>query len=113
MPAQPFSGSRLDRRVQLQQPVTARDGTFGAVTTTWQAVATVWAQRLEALGSTQTAADQRVASRTVRFLIRYRADVQPTWRLVEGNRRYRITSQPVEQGRKSGLLIEAEETTDV
>lgn len=110
--AQRFTGSQLDRRVQLQQPVVARDPAYGSATTTWSVVATVWAQRLEATGGTATSADQRVASRTVRFLIRYRADVRADWRIVEGGRRFRITSQPAEQGRKSGLVIECEETSD-
>lgn len=110
---QRFQGSQLDRRIQLQQPIVARDASFGGAEVAYAAVATVWAQRVEALGGTATSADQRVASRTVRFLIRYRADVLPDWRIVEGGRRFRITSPPVEQGRKSGLLIECEETSDV
>lgn len=111
--AQRFSGSQLDRHIQLQQPVVTRDPAYGSAAPSYQTVATVCARRMEAAGGTSTSADQRVASRQVQYLIRYRADVQGDWRIVEGNRRFRLVGLPAEQGRRSGLLITCEETSDV
>lgn len=108
-----FTGSQLDRRIQLQRPVVARDPAFGAVTTTWQTVATVWAKRVEQPGGTSTQAEQRVATGPVQYLIRYRNDVAGDWRVVEaGHKPCRLVGLPVEVGRRSGLLINAEETSD-
>ena len=109
---QRFKGSQLDRRIQLQRPVVARDPVFGAVATTWQTFATVWAQRLELEGVVKTETDQRVGSHQVRHLIRYRGDVDATCRVVDGARRFRLTSPPFEVGRRSGLMLVSEETTD-
>lgn len=106
------TASQLDRRIQLQAPVVARGAAFGDAQVTYTTVATVWAKRIEAAGSTGTSADQRVASRAVQHLIRFRTDVQPTWRIVDGGRRFRLTGMPVETGRRSGLLIDSEETSD-
>lgn len=110
--AQRFTGSELDRRIQLQRPVVARDPAFGSVTTTWQTFATVWAQRIELEGVVKTEADQRVGSHQVRHLIRFRSDVDTTCRVVDGGRRFRLTSPPFEVGRRSGLMLVSEETTD-
>lgn len=112
MAATRFTGSALDRRIQLLRPAPTRDPAFGAAVPAWDIVATVAAKRLEEPGTTSTSADQRVASRSVQFLLRYRADVQAGWRVVEGARRFRIVGHPAEQGRRSGLLLHCEEVSD-
>ncbi len=104
---------QLDRRIQLQAPTVTRDSDYGAATvTSWTTVATVWAKRTEGGAGLNTQAEQRVASRTVQHLIRYRSDVLPTWRIVDGARRFRLTGPGLEVGRRVGLLLESEETSD-
>lgn len=107
-----LQAAELDRRVQLQAPTVTREGTFGAAVTTWATVATVWAKRIERAGALTTETDQRVGTRTVQYLIRFRSDVQPTWRVVDGARRFRLTGPGLEVGRRVGLLLDSEETTD-
>lgn len=106
------TAGELDRRIKLQAPTVTRDPVYGSEVTTYTTVATVWAKRTEVAAGLSTQADQRVGTRIVQHLIRYRADVQPTWRIVDGTRRFRLTGPGLEVGRRVGLLLESEETTD-
>ena len=70
-----ITGSQLDRRVTLQQPVITRDADFGAEIKTWANVAIVWACISEDTASEAVQADERVLTRLISVRVRYRADM--------------------------------------
>lgn len=90
---------RLDRRVQLQYPVTIRDQNGSAIIS-WVRASDVWASRRPQNGQRIFAADEKQAVAYYLFRIRYRSDVQPYWRLVHGNEVFEIIPPLAELGRK-------------
>lgn len=93
----------LDRRVTLQRPTEVQDAA-GAVTLTWADEATVWAGRRDIRAREYVAADTTLADTEAVFTIRWRSDVMPRWRLLEGARIYDITGT-AELGRRDGLEL--------
>jgi SPP1 family predicted phage head-tail adaptor len=79
----------LRHRVNLQQAVEARNG-FGDVIRTWSTVATVWGSVNPLSGREYLAARQALAETTTRIQIRYRADIDETWRVTWGSHVYDI-----------------------
>ena len=71
----------LTERVTLQSRTVAQDA-YGQNAITWTDVATVWARVRAVSGREFFAAAQVQQEQTVKVLIRVRADVLPTWRLV-------------------------------
>lgn len=98
----------LDRRVDIEQPVVARDAAYGAEQTTWSVLASVWARVTEADRAEDSATGLRLASRRAVFRIRYRADVTAKMRIAYGGQKFNIVGDPVEVGRKIGLDITGE-----
>jgi SPP1 family predicted phage head-tail adaptor len=96
-----LAAGRLSHRVTLQQPVQTRDETTGEVLETYADVADVWAaiEPLSAREFIQSAALQ--AQVVARITIRYRSDVQSTWRVVDGAKIYKI--EGVLEDKESGL----------
>ena len=107
-----ITGSQLDRRVTLQQPVITRDADFGAEIKTWANVAIVWACISEDTASEAVQADERVLTRLISVRVRYRADISTTWRLVYGTRTFRIDGS-LEVGRRRFLDLACVEYSDV
>ena len=68
---------RLRHRVTIQHKVTTKDE-YGSTITTWEDLATVWADVLPVKGRELIAAETAAAVTTVKFVIRYRADVTAT-----------------------------------
>jgi len=101
----------LDRRLTLERPSVARDSAYGAELVTFVAVATVWGRLVERAAAEATAAEQRVMARQITVRIRWRADVQATWRITLGARRLQIQGTR-EAGRRRWLDIDCEETSD-
>ena len=112
MNADPTTGSQLDRRVTLQQPVITRDADFGAELRTWADVATVWARISEDTASEAVQAEERVLTRLISVRMRYRADISTTWRLIYGARLFRIDGS-LEVGRRRFMDISCVEYSDV
>lgn len=76
-------------RVTLQSKSVTRDAMGGEVIV-WTDVATVWAG-VEALsGRALMAAQQAQSEVSARILLRFRADIQPDWRVVHGADVYAI-----------------------
>lgn len=84
-----MQAGRLRRRIVIKQPVEARNG-FGDVITTWSTVATVWGSVEPLRGREYMLGQQVQAETTVRIRMRYRSDVLPSWRVVEGAHVYDI-----------------------
>jgi len=99
---------KLDRRVTLQTRGGAKDA-YGQNIESWSEVATVWCDKIDvvrAASELDSAANQEVTKRVSRFIIRYRSDIDGTFRLLfEGN--YYLISQIAEIGRREGIEIVA------
>jgi len=94
----------LRHRVTIQQKTVTQD-TYGATVETWAALATVWAN-IEALSGREFFdSQQTVAQADHRITIRYRADVKPTMRAVEGSRTFDIQAVLDREGRRRTLEL--------
>nr|WP_315210104.1 phage head closure protein [uncultured Albidiferax sp.] len=93
----------LDQRVTLQSRSTVQDAA-GQDTITWVDVATVWAEVRPLRGREFFAAAQVQQEQSIKVRIRFRPDVQQTWRLVWQGRPHDITGA-VPVGRKDYLEI--------
>jgi SPP1 family predicted phage head-tail adaptor len=80
---------KLRHRVTLQSLGSTQDG-FGQTVETWANVANVWADIQPGRGREFFAAQQTNAELTHEIVIRYRASVAPTWRVLYGTRIFDI-----------------------
>lgn len=99
-----MNSGKLDQRVILKSRATTRDAMGGAVVT-YNAIATVWAEAYMLRGREFFAARQEQAEVTVRFRLRYRADLAVDWRVQWDGVDYDILSPPILIGRKEGLEL--------
>lgn len=97
-----IAAGRLDQRVKLQQKSVTRNG-IGEEVVTWVDVATVWAEAWPLRGREFFAAQQTQYAADVRFRLRHRADVLPTWRVEWRGEPYDIVSV-VDVGAKREML---------
>ena len=93
----------LRHRVTIEKPVRT-DDEGGAATIAWEQVATVWAEIKGLEGREIQRADTPVTRATHRIVMRYRADVDATMRLVASERYHEITGALDEQGRRQWLV---------
>ena len=100
----------LDRRVRIERPI-ADDSLDGAGSGTWQLVQEVWASVKDMLPSRgeKLAQGINVSHRPARVRMRYRDDVTPDMRFVEGSRVMQIVSGPAEIGRREWVEFVCEE----
>lgn len=73
---------RLDRRVTIQAPTETRDAA-GESIITWAEFKTVWADRRDVRGQERFRIDQRLATRTAVFRIRWFSGVTEKMRLLD------------------------------
>lgn len=83
------SGS-LRHKVQLQQPVVAQDPNTGEMETTWQTIATPWAEIVPMSAREFVAAAAEQSEVRGRIVIRYRDGVDATMRVVHRAKWYAI-----------------------
>lgn len=86
---------RLDQRLALQQPGTTEDE-LGQVIDGYATVTTVWGSAAPLRGRELQAAAAAQSEATVRFRIRWRADVSRTWRVLWRGVAYAIVSDPID-----------------
>jgi len=79
----------LKHPIKLLKPVTTKNEK-GKNITTWQDVATVYAGKADVSGREFYAAQAYHAEDVVTFTIRWRDDIEPTWRLKHHNTHYNI-----------------------
>lgn len=91
----PLHAGQLDQRITLQRPVTTKDA-LGQRVQAWADVATVWAQARPTPGREFTAAGAQQNAAAVVFAIRWRADVQSTWRAVWRGVPYALVADPID-----------------
>lgn len=95
-----LAAGSLCHRVTLQKQVTTRNED-GVQTTTWETVDTVWAS-VEPLSAREfIQSGQGQAAVTARITIRYRSDVEASWRALHRGKVYNIAG--VLADRVSGL----------
>ena len=99
---------RLRHRMTIEQPVRAADEGGGA-TLTWSPLATVWAEVMARSGREIVSGDALAARSFYRVLMRYRADVDPTMRLIWHDRVLEILSVRDEHGTQHWLTCDCEE----
>jgi SPP1 family predicted phage head-tail adaptor len=77
----------LDRRITLQSPVYNTDGDEIA---SWQSEGDVWAAVQPASGLELEPGQQIIAEAQISVMIRFRADVDARWRVIDGPHTYEI-----------------------
>lgn len=82
-------------RLTLQAPAQGAADARGHGPDTFVHMATVWGSAEPLRGREFFAAGQQQAQAEVRFRIRYRADVLPTWRVLWGGVAYALTAPSV------------------
>lgn len=104
---------QLRHRVTLQSKVTTRDAN-GAPIVAWQDVATVWAMVLPASGREFVAAQAAQSEVTGKIVIRYRADVDATMRVVHDSKNFNIVAvlPDADSGREHLTLMVTEGVND-
>jgi SPP1 family predicted phage head-tail adaptor len=100
-----LKAGHLNRSVTLQVKTTTQTAT-GYPEETWSDVATVRARRLDVGGQERIQAERELASRTAKFLIRWREGVTAEHRLKEGDQVWDIEGI-AEMGRREALEITA------
>ena len=100
----------LDRTIVIQQAAITLDS-FGQPTETWSTFATVAAWKREPSARERFTNNQRVATETVTFRIRYLAGVTPKMRITYDGKTYDILGV-TELGRSAGLDLFAEARAD-
>ncbi len=98
---------RLTERVAFQRPVIVIDA-LGQEVETWQTVVEIWAE-VRALSTRQWLASAQIQTDiTHQIVIRHRAGVLSTWRVLWRGERLHIVGEPVPMGAREWLRINAE-----
>lgn len=90
-----INAGSLRHRITLQSPPTARDS-LGQRSGDWVDEATVWADARPLSSRELLAAGQINSEISVRFRIRYRAGVLPTWRVLWRDVPHAIVGNPID-----------------
>lgn len=101
----------LDTLIRIERPI-SDDSFDGAGSGAWTVVdAEVWAQIRDALPSrSERLADGiNIAARPARVRMRFREDITPAMRFVDGDRIMQIVSGPAELGRQAGIEFMVED----
>lgn len=98
-----LSAGRLRHRVKLQRPVFQQDTLTGAMNKTWQDVSSVWAA-IEPHSVKEFIASQTEESKvSCRIVIRYRDDVDYSWRVFYPRKNQYFNIEGVLSDKDSGL----------
>jgi SPP1 family predicted phage head-tail adaptor len=97
---------KLDRRIRFDRKVVSQNS-FGEEVVTWVPFATVWAARRNLRGVEKWTAQQVASEIVSRYVIRFREDLNPTMRLVDGSREYDIHQLYPTDERRHWLIVEA------
>jgi len=94
---------RLDRRIVLEAPVTQTDGDPSLQH--FEPQATVYAEKMEKSQLTRFVSDQTLAEAARVYRVRYRTDVNPTWRVKDDETYWRVSGVAEGDGRRTETLI--------
>lgn len=87
-----MQAGKLNKRIAIQQKISARDAAGGDVYE-WQNIhdtPTVWAEKVDRSGLQGFESGQDLSKVTARFRIRYREDIEPSMRVVYKDKFYAI-----------------------
>lgn len=101
-----ISAGDLDRRIQLLRRDATKDA-GGREVIAWPPRATVWASKRDVSGREQMVAGQLVAEHVTRFVLRWRADVCTTDRMLVDGVLYDV-QHVAELGRREFLQVTAQ-----
>ena len=101
----PVNPGRLDRLVTLLAPSPTRDAS-GSIADEFRAAATVFAEMVEQGGREFRAAGNLNAETTAIFTLRWRADINPGWRIACGGKEWEVLAVS-EVGRREFLRVQA------
>lgn len=90
-----ISVRNLDQRITLQRQLPGQDG-LGEVNGAWVDVQDVFAQAQPLRGRELFNAAQMQASVDVRFVVRWRDDIDATWRVLWRGVAHEITAPPID-----------------
>lgn len=97
------SPSELNRRITLEYPIKTPGGAGGFVTT-WAIAATVWA-RITTLRTDEAILGMAQSGSAIHnIMIRYRTDINTSWRIGYGNRYYNIIGPPIDLNKAHRFL---------
>lgn len=102
-----MNAGRLDRKILFMEHSTTTD-TFGQEKDVFTPGAIVWAEKRDVVANEAVEADQITANVRTEFIIRWRSDVLPTWRIRYDSKDYNIRGI-LEIGRREGLRIITEQ----
>jgi len=100
-----MQSGRLDRRLKLLEPVRIKDAATGKSEAGYAVVTTVWARRVPASFAERIDGLTVVATGGIVYSIRYRADVDATWKAIEGNQEYKIVGTVQGNMRRRELFV--------
>lgn len=113
LPPRRVQASRLDRRIQIQQPQTVIDE-YGQQTKTWVTVITLWADRRDVTGREMIEAGMDRSTREVRYFIRDPGfAVSPQMRVMEGTQTWNVLAVLPTQERGAGFELMCRSTDNV
>ena len=96
MDLRPTNPGELRQQIQLQQPPTTGQDSFGALPATndsdWTTVATVWAKISTMTGRELYQAQRIAAEASHKVIIRYYPGVSDSWRVLFGTRKFDINA---------------------
>ncbi|WP_321397379.1 phage head closure protein [Emcibacter sp.] len=98
----------LRYRVTCQEEERTPDGT-GGYATGWRDVATVWAAIMPVSAKMTQEARQQRPKRTMDIRVRFRADLEPCRRMLQGGKRWRVLSVLDPDGRGRWFMFRVEE----
>ena len=94
---------KLDRRIVIEQQVTAKDD-WNYDYTTWTTYATVWANKMDKGVTEREEVDRQTALTRTQWTMRYRSTVNSTMRILYNSQYYYIVGVE-EIGRREGLRV--------
>ena len=98
----------LDRRIVIQSATTAQDA-YGEPIETWSTFATLWAERNDLRGTEFFAARQVANQIVTAFRVRWRTDINPRMKVVDGATTFDIDAIVEYRGptmaRKNGIEL--------
>jgi SPP1 family predicted phage head-tail adaptor len=86
---------KLNQRITIQRRQAGQDG-YGQETTAWTDVCTVWAEAEPLRGREQFLAQQTQVQADVRFVIRYRSDIDAAMRVLWRGQPHGIAAPPAD-----------------
>ncbi|KQO06907.1 phage head closure protein [Sphingomonas sp. Leaf242] len=104
-----IEAGKLDRKLELLTPTVRRDE-YGQEISTFDAVTTIYAQRLEMRTQDAARSGGRETFAMTRFLIRWRADLKTSMRIRVNTKLYDIIAIE-EPDRRASMVLTMEEVT--